>query len=443
MTLALASVASGSVFARCEEHAGPREASPAPQRGEAPVEWQAPIEVAHGPARAGPWRMNESSFLYVDDGTVALANGMIGLAWVDNTRKDVMFRTYDEHGRSEHAAVNVSQSPAVFSWLPRVILAEGRVFMVWQEIVFSGGSHGGDIFFARSDDGGRSFGAPVNLSNSKAGDGKGQITREHWHNGSLDLRLLAEGALVTAWTAYEGSLFVSRSEDAGSTWSPPVDVPRGDRLPARAPALAAAGRGALYLAWSVGLDPSAGIRLAHSTDGGRTFGSPSIIRQGTGYADAPKLAVDAAGTLHLAYTTSLAGFFGPYEVCYTRSITPGNFESPRVLAGPPHGDHGASFPALALDRRGNVYLAWEHHPDSRGQARGLGFSYSHDGGDSFTRPTMVPGTAASELGVNGSRQGKLSEKLGISPAGGVAVVDTRFHDGERSVVRLITGRLRN
>ena len=45
----------------------------------------------------------------------------------------------------------------MFSWLPRMRSrpAIERSVVLWQEIIFSGGSHGGEILFARSNDGGR------------------------------------------------------------------------------------------------------------------------------------------------------------------------------------------------------------------------------------------------------------------------------------------------
>jgi hypothetical protein len=71
----------------------------------------------------------------------------------------------------------VSRSPRVFSRLARIALAgrdASEVYLLRQEIVFSGGSHGGEIFFARSSDGGRTFGEPANLTDSPAAEGKGR-----------------------------------------------------------------------------------------------------------------------------------------------------------------------------------------------------------------------------------------------------------------------------
>src|SRR5918994_1293646 len=144
--------------------------------------WLGSTDIAVGRAERGPWQMNESRYDYVDDPTVAVdERGAIAVAWVDQVRKDVLFQRFSAEGRKLGQSVNVSRTPRVFSWLPRIAVdAKERVFVLWQEIIFSGGSHAGDILFAHSDDGGRNFSAPLNLSNSKAGDGKGRINKDVW-----------------------------------------------------------------------------------------------------------------------------------------------------------------------------------------------------------------------------------------------------------------------
>ncbi len=187
------------------------------------VIWSERIEIAAGDAYQGPWRMNRSEFHYVDDPAVAMDEaGSVGVVWADQTRRDLFFQRYSPDGEKRFAnPVNVSRSPNVFSWLLRLVLSAGdprEVYVLWQEIVFAGGTHGGEIFFARSSDGSESFHPPVDLSNSLAGDGKGRLTRRYWHNGSLDLASGAGGVLHAAWTEYEGSLLVSRSADAGNSY---------------------------------------------------------------------------------------------------------------------------------------------------------------------------------------------------------------------------------
>jgi hypothetical protein len=424
-----------------------RTADP-PRSAASSVTWRTPIEVAAGDAIVGPWRMNASQWNYVDDPTVSIdQERVVAVAWVDQSRKDIFFQLYDLDGRARpDRPVNVSKSPGVFSWLPRIAITSGpprHVYVLWQEIVFSGGSHGGEIFFARSTDDGRSFSRPINLSNTPAGDGKGRLTRDFWHNGSLDLALGPGGALYAAWTEYEGTLWFSRSTDEGATFSPPIRVAGGRTDPARGPSLAVHTEGRVYLVWTIGEDPRADIRLATSSDGGRSFGEPQVLFRSPGHADAPKVAVDGKGVVHVVYAESPSGPLGQYHIQYARSTDGGRtFEAQREIPSLPTREfESASFPSLSVDTRGNVYVLWELFPDVQGRARGLGFAYSRDGRQTFSSPSLVPGTGDSASGVNGSLQGSLMRKLAANGAGAIAVVNSTFRKNRDSRVWLLLGRV--
>jgi hypothetical protein len=413
----------------------------------AAVGWAAPVEIASGGGTRGPWRQNESNYDYVDDATVALDTlGAAYIAWVDQRRKDVFFQVYERNGKPRYKQpVNVSRSPAVFSWLPRIALApkSNDVYVLWQEIVFSGGSHGGEIFFARSRDGGATFGKPVNLSNSVAGDGKGRITRDVWHNGSLDIALAADGTLHAAWTEYDGPLWVTRSTDRGESFSKPLRIAGGGAgKPARAPALAAAPDGRVYLAWTVGEDDAADIRLSRSDDAGRTFGRPAVVAQTRGYSDAPKLAVDRRGTLHVVYAESAGGAFDRYHVRHARSRDGGRtFEGTRPVSAPlPRGIESAGYPMLAVDDRDGVYVTWELYPNAARPPRGLGLAISRDGGNTFTAPEAVAGASDPQGGGNGSHQGRLMRKLAVNGRA-IALVNSSLIEGGASRVWLLRGEI--
>lgn len=384
--------------------------------------WHGSIDIAVGPGERGPWQQNESRYRYVDDPAVAMdERGEMALAWVDQGRKDVLFRRADTKGQLLGEMLNVSRSPGTFSWLPRLALHEKNVYALWQEIIFSGGSHGGEILFARSEDAGKTFSPPLNLSNSVAGDGKGRISKDVWHNGSLDIALGTKGAIYVAWTEYEGALWVRRSRDEGRTFSDRLRV--AEKKPARAPALAV-GRDAIYLAWTVGDDRTADIRVAKSTDGAATFATPVIVAPSKSYSDAPKIAVDGGGRLHLVYAEN-------DRILYARSPDGTAFERPRDISGA-----GAGFPSLGVDGAGNVYVLWERYPD-RETPRGLSLALSTNGGDSFDA-SEVPRSA--NAGRNGSLQG-LTDKLAVSREGAIAVVNSSFQEGRRSRVWLTRGQL--
>jgi hypothetical protein len=412
------------------------------------VAWLERVEVASGEAYQGPWRMNKSRFRYVDDPTVAFDGaGSVGVAWVDQLWKDVFFQVYLPDGRRRFPKpTNVSRSAGVFSWQPRVVMDArdpSLVYVLWQEIVFSGGSHGGEIFFARSSDGGRRFERGLNLSNSRAGDGKGRLSRRRWHNGSLDLAPARDGTLYAAWTDYEGDLWLSRSTDGGKGFSRPSRIVKGrGAAPARAPSLAPGGGATVYLAWAVGEDPGADIHVARSDDGGRTFGPARVVCESPGHADAPRLALARDGTVHLVYGESPTGPLARYRILYTRSTDGGHrFAEPRVISDPmPEGFASASFPGLALDGQGSPYVLWELSPHPAAHPRGLGLTASSGAPPAFSAPALIPGSADPALGHNGGRQGLLLRKLAVHPEGGVAVVNSTFREGVGSHVWLFRGR---
>jgi hypothetical protein len=71
--------------------------------------------------------MNESNFDYVDDPTLAInEQGFVGIAWADQSRQDIFFQIYAPNGnRRFREPVNVSASPRIFSWLPKIVIGPG------------------------------------------------------------------------------------------------------------------------------------------------------------------------------------------------------------------------------------------------------------------------------------------------------------------------------
>lgn len=411
------------------------------------ITWDEKIEVASGDAFRGPWHMNESEFHYVDDPTVAInQEGVVGVAWADQAYKDILFQIYEPDGEKRlKEPVNVSRSPRIFSWFPRMVIASGdagKVYILWQEIVFSGGSHGGEIFFARSTDGGKTFSDPINLSNTTAGAGKGRLTRRLWHNGSLDLIMGPSGNLYAAWTEYEGALWFSRSTDGGKRFSDPIRIAGGNgAAPARGPSLAVDVEDVVYLVWTVGEDPAADIHFAKSADRGRSFGEPQTVFESSGHSDAPKIAVDGKGTVHLVYAESPAGPFRRYHIRYSRSNDGRRmFEKPREISGwQTEQFESVNFPALSLDGEDNLYVIWELFPSQASYPRGLGFTYSSDGGRTFVSPSVISGSDDPEFGFNGSQQGLLMRKLAVNEAGAIAIVNSTFKMNETSYIWLFRG----
>jgi hypothetical protein len=403
------------------------------------IQWQRPVDLARGGGERGPWQQNNSRYDFVDDPSVALmANGDAALVWVDQKKKDVFWQMVAPDGTKRlDAPINISRTPAEFSWLPRIALSPrdpSLVYILWQEIVFSGGPHGGEIFFSRSLDGGHTFTLPVNLTGSIEGEGKGRFDSERWHNGSLDITVGNDDVIYTAWTDYEGTLTLRRSRDSGQTFEPEVVIAKGGAIPARAPSIAAA-NGMVYVAWTIGETNDAAIRVARSRDG-KTFSPPVIIPHSRGYCDSPKLAVDAAGTVHLAFAQTSGGPFDPAEIRYTHSGDGTDFAPTRVISQPLASGVGGSFPSLAVEGP-RVFVTWDYTPRRQDRPHGIGIAYSSDNGASFTQPLLVPGTQ--DAGPNGGFEGRLMRKLAVRD-NAIVVVNSAKREGKSSRVWMVRGR---
>ena len=152
--------------------------------------------------------------------------------------------------------------------------------------------------------------------------------------------------------------------------------------------------------------------------------------------------MDSTGTVHLVYAESPAGPFKRYHIRYTR-LNDGEraLEEPREISIPQTKQfESVSFPALSLDGEDSIYVIWELFPNHRNFPRGLGFTYSSDGGRTFASPSVIPGSADPALGVNGSQQGFLMRKLAVNGAGAIAVVNSTFKRNQTSRIWLIRGQ---
>lgn len=110
-----------------------------------------------------------------------------------------------------------------------------------------------------------------------------RVARPLWSYGYDDGPTLAvdprSGAVYVAFqrsfSEHRSSTVVSRSDDHGATWSPPVEVSRTLVRPHLA-SIAVGGGGAVYVA---GIDARYGVWIARSRDGGRSFGIPRRAAQ--------------------------------------------------------------------------------------------------------------------------------------------------------------------
>jgi hypothetical protein len=228
-------------------------------------------------------------------------------------------------------------------------------------------------------------------------------------NSTPSLAVL-DRTVVAVWSAAKdgvANVYVATSGDGGQTFSAPHrindtdgDATANSEQPPRAVISGAAGARTVTVVWSKRNDGPErsrrdAVRIARSTDGGRTFSAASSIHDSawSGARGWESLATGRANAVHavwldgrdaerkLAEAKAHSGMphkGQPPQDIYHGILTPDGRRIETVIAT------GVCFcckTAVALDARGNVYAAWRHiFP---GSMRDIAFARSTDGGRRF------------------------------------------------------------
>lgn len=244
--------------------------------------------------------------------------GRVVAAWVDNRegRTEVYVRVSEDRGRTWGPELNVSRGASSATDHQLLTDGEGRVYLVWTD------ARDGldDVFFARSEDGGRRWEAPVRLSRRPVG--ATLSTAPH-------LALGPRGHLYVAWQDRRHGredVYLNLSRDYGRTWL--AEDLRLDRDDAgtgvsRRPFVAVGPDGRVAVAWDDDRSGFGQILLTWSADGGRTWLDREVrVDTTTGPGEdarGVRLAWDPAGRLHAAWEVwAPAQGSGPRRVEYRR-----------------------------------------------------------------------------------------------------------------------------
>lgn len=246
----------------------------------------------------------------------------------------------------------------------------------------------GALRFVRSTDGGAHWTAPATVTDDSV---FGSHNFHALHAG-------ADGTLYASWLdgrAGRSGAYLASSTDGGTTWSANQRVAPGEACPCCRTAIATAADGTLYLAWrKVSADSVRDIVVARSADHGKSWSAPRTVHDDNWVFNAcphagPSLAVDSAGTLHVAWWTGRDGIAGVY---YAQSRDGAQtFSEPVPLQAP-----ALARPAhvqLATAGHGRILVAWD---DGSGAAPLIKLKVSSDNGRSFGSaiPLSDPGQAA-------------------------------------------------
>jgi hypothetical protein len=251
------------------------------------------------------------------------------------------------------------------------------------------------IRYARSRDGGRTFGPATSVQSPEAKGERGWQTAAVAPDGRvhalwLDHRGLAAtsggGASAHQHHRQDGVAAATPAASASAAFDGVAMAQRsglyyaaiGDGAPVERElakgvcyccktALAAGPNGALYAAWRHVYEGNIrDIAFVASTDAGRTFGEPTRVSEDRWQLagcpdDGPAMAIDGRGVAHIVWPTVIGGET-PQGAIFYASTRDGRTFTPRLRV-PTLGSPKPSHPQLTLAADGRVTIAWDETID--------------------------------------------------------------------------------
>jgi len=244
-----------------------------------------------------------------------------------------------------------------------------------------------DVWLARSLDGGKTFLPPITVNDRDLGDESlpaiaitpGGITYVGWiehPTGSPNVRL----ARALPGQAFGPSVQVNNGVVITSCECCTID-------------LAILGEDEVAVAYMANLNYVRDIYVSRTTDGGLTFAEPVQISDGHWFEAAcptsgPQLLVEPDQALHAVWLDR-HDFAPQAGIFYSRSTDGGaTFLPPLPLNEP--GSSVTGHPAFAFTADGAMHVFWERFNDATA-ALNLDYSFSTDGGDTFSDPCSLGG----------------------------------------------------
>jgi len=201
------------------------------------------------------------------------------------------------------------------------------------------GSTIGDVFYTQSDDGGSSWTSPTNVSKTPGSCSHPEMAVDK--SGSINLvwsdtRAGAKGH----------DIFFARSQDGGKTWTEALDISKTDGV-ASSPAVAVSPDQSIHVVWrdTASGETRPDIFYTSSSDQGKTWTKAEDISNTPKWSKDPTIAVGDDGVVHVSWLDSRSGeqrpdifYIQKLEGTWTKPLNVSNSERlsahPSIACGP-------------------------------------------------------------------------------------------------------------
>lgn len=269
---------------------------------------------------------------------IAISDNHVYSTWLeksDNNSTNVVFTQSDDQGRSFSTPQYITQN-AGNSGIPKILANGKQVLLAWED-----NSKGNfEIFLSTSEDFGKSFNAPVDVSASDGQSGTPQIA-------------VSKNDIYLVWmdnALGNYNIFFAKSVDNGKSFSKYVNV-SNFHTDSGYPQFAVS-ENDIYVTWTQTVtDQNYDIFFAKSSDNGKTFEKPINISNNFGASGWPKIASD--GNIYISWVDSSPGKF---DLFITKSSNGGtSFENATNISN----THNESYDSKMSALNNSVYVIWQ------------------------------------------------------------------------------------
>ena len=284
---------------------------------------------------------------------------------------------------------DVSLADAQTTGAQSIAVYNNNVYVVWED---DRENDRPNVFFARSTNGGISFGNDINLF-------PGPETQLHvWPSIATD----QAGNIFVAWTAVTGSeqelynIWMTKSIDGGVSFLPPVEITTNG---ASVFPVVGAFNNNVYVFYADASDyPCANYYLSRSTNSGANFETPVQVNDTPCFGNVKfelltSMTVDPLGSIYLAWVDGRR-VIGNGDIFFSRSDDGGVSFSPNVMVNDVHipaADSVQFNPSFAVFSDNKICIAFTDMRlgDNEWGNHRVYYSVSMNGGINFTTESLL------------------------------------------------------
>jgi len=322
---------------------------------------------------------------------MAIDGNTIYVAWEDsrNGNYDIYLVKSTDGGASFGSNVGVYTGLADQTAPAIAVRSSSSVYVAWQD--FRNGNW--DIYFAKSINGGASFGASVRVDDSTGTSEQSAPAMNV--DGAGDIYVVWQDGRSGNWDVYSAV-----STDQGASFDANVRVNEGGNPGSsnqRFPTVATNSNDDILVAWQDDRDGDNDIYFTKSTNGGSSFSANNVqvSDDSTGREQtSPTLAINSEDDIYVAWEDFRSG--SNWDIYLSKSTNSGNDFKQNVLVNDASTSNQLK-PSVFVDTRDGVHVAWY---DARNAQNYVYYTKSTDSGNSFgidSRVCAVGGVASSQL----------------------------------------------